>query len=340
MKRRELLGVVEAAYAPASDRDAWGMAVTRALAPFYRHDVLPFVLWSTMKMDGTQDIEEIAGAGGSAAMLEHVRTMNAIATPATVARLWRDHAGVGTVSQSLGPSAGDQAWADGWTEVMSANHSAADSIGLYFHGARGKIVTVNLPLAKARTLEPRERARLLRLVTHLNLSERLLDRKTEAPQAIMRPDGVVLHAEGDASTPGARGALRAQVLRVEHARRTEDADDALGLWRGMVDGRWSLVDEFDSDGKRFFVARENLREIAVARALTSREKQALALVCEGKSNKLISYELGLSPSTVSITVRSILEKLGAKQRAELVELAASLGAFGGDAKKASAHRRR
>jgi DNA-binding CsgD family transcriptional regulator len=213
--------------------------------------------------------------------------------------------------------------------VMSANHSAADSIGLYFHGAREKIVTFNLPLAKARKLDPRERSRLLRLVAHLSLGERLLERKTETPQAIMRPDGLVLHAEGDASAPSARAALHAQVLRVVRARRTEDADDALGLWRGMVDGRWSLVDEFDTDGKRFFVARENLRELIAPRALTAREGQTLALLCEGKSNKLIAYELGLSPATVSMIVRSILEKLGVKHRAELIDLATSLGAFGG-----------
>jgi DNA-binding CsgD family transcriptional regulator len=325
MKRRELLGVVEAAYAPASDRDAWAMAVTRAIAPLYPHEAPPFVVWSSVSSDGQHDVEGIAGIGASPTMLETVRAMSEVATADTVARLWRHHAGVGTVSECLGPLPREPFW----NELMQRNHDAGDSIGLYFQGARKRTVTLNVPLPATRTLERRERMRLLRLISHLSLSERLLERNTAPPRAVMRPDGVVVHAEVEASAPSARAALRAQVLRVERARRTEDEDDALGLWRGMVDGQWSLVDEFDSDGKRFFVARENLRELIAPRALTAREGQTLALLCEGKSNKLIAYELGLSPATVSMIVRSILEKLGVKHRAELIDLATSLGAFGG-----------
>jgi DNA-binding CsgD family transcriptional regulator len=126
------------------------------------------------------------------------------------------------------------------------------------------------------------------------------------------------------------------VLRVERARLSErDGDDALSLWRAMVDGRWSLVDDFDADGKRYFVARESLRGPGMPRALTPREERTLALVCEGKSNKLIGYALGLSPSTVSSTVRSLLVKLGAEHRAEIVDLATSIGAFGANTKKAA-----
>ena len=302
-KRNALLGVVESAYAAAASREEWAFAVTDALATFYPHHTPPFILWSVAQTEGVHDIRHIAGRGASPAMLATVRAMQAAASPDMVRRLWRDHSGVGTVSESL--SARERQ--DSWTQMMSHGHHANDSIGLYFNGAHGHVVTVNIPLAKPRILDRSERGRLLRLVAHFSLSERLLSKKVAPPRAVLGPDGGILHAEEDATSRGARASLRAQVLRIERARVTRDQDDALDLWRGMADGRWSVVDEFDTDGKRFFVARENLRAAAAPRALTEREKQMLALLAEGKNNKLIGYELGLSPSRVSTGVRAIQE---------------------------------
>ncbi|NDJ78549.1 MAG: response regulator transcription factor [Chloroflexi bacterium] len=55
--------------------------------------------------------------------------------------------------------------------------------------------------------------------------------------------------------------------------------------------------------------------------LTQREREVLALLVQGMSNRAISAELTISHSTVKNHVSSILSKLGAANRAEAVALA-------------------
>lgn len=51
--------------------------------------------------------------------------------------------------------------------------------------------------------------------------------------------------------------------------------------------------------------------------LTERERQTLALIAEGRSNKLIARELGISDGTVKVHVRHLLSKLDLHSRLEL-----------------------
>lgn len=55
--------------------------------------------------------------------------------------------------------------------------------------------------------------------------------------------------------------------------------------------------------------------------LTYRERQILQFVVEGRTNKEIAAELGLSYRTVEVHRRHIMEKTGARNTAELVRLA-------------------
>lgn len=55
--------------------------------------------------------------------------------------------------------------------------------------------------------------------------------------------------------------------------------------------------------------------------LTSREREVLALLVEGKTNKEIAEELIVSQSTVRLHVSNILSKLGASNRTEAATLA-------------------
>jgi DNA-binding NarL/FixJ family response regulator len=71
-----------------------------------------------------------------------------------------------------------------------------------------------------------------------------------------------------------------------------------------------------------------LREPLPARpseALTPRELEVLRLMAEGKSNKTIARELGISESTVKFHVNAILGKLGVQSRTEAVVHATRLG---------------
>jgi DNA-binding NarL/FixJ family response regulator len=79
-------------------------------------------------------------------------------------------------------------------------------------------------------------------------------------------------------------------------------------------------------------ARGTLQAEAAARAdaarrlgLTPRQSDVLDLLVRGLSNKLISRELGLSPSTVKIHVSAVLRALHARSRTEAVIAAASHG---------------
>lgn len=59
--------------------------------------------------------------------------------------------------------------------------------------------------------------------------------------------------------------------------------------------------------------------------LTARERQVLALMLEGKSNKRISSHLGMAEATVKNHVTAILKALGASNRTEAVIAAGRLG---------------
>ena len=172
----------------------------------------------------------------------------------------------------------------------------------------------------------------------LRLRRRLAELNEPAgpEEAILSPSGTLLHAEGPAKTRIARDALRDATLAIDKARgrlRRSDPEAALNLWRGMLEGRWSLIDRFERDGRRLVVAHRNNVATRGLRALTLRERQVAAYAALGHSNKLIAYELGLTLGSVGTHLTSALAKLGAKSRLELIQIAASLGAPGSAVKK-------
>jgi DNA-binding CsgD family transcriptional regulator len=59
--------------------------------------------------------------------------------------------------------------------------------------------------------------------------------------------------------------------------------------------------------------------------LTQRQQQVLALLLQGKPNKLISRELGLAQGTVKIHVTAILKKLKVVNRTQAVLAASRFG---------------
>jgi DNA-binding NarL/FixJ family response regulator len=63
------------------------------------------------------------------------------------------------------------------------------------------------------------------------------------------------------------------------------------------------------------------RENAIQTLLTTREREVVALVCQGHSNNLIAEELGLSPGTVRIHLHNIYMKLDVKNRTQLAAMA-------------------
>jgi DNA-binding CsgD family transcriptional regulator len=129
-------------------------------------------------------------------------------------------------------------------------------------------------------------------------------------EAILAPDGKIAHATGPAEPRSAREALREALVRIDAARsEKDDAGRSVELWRGLVAGRWSLVEHFESDGRRYFLAHKNDPEVRSHFTLTERERQVLGYAELGHSNKLIGYELGLSRSAVTTTLQRARRKL-------------------------------
>lgn len=59
--------------------------------------------------------------------------------------------------------------------------------------------------------------------------------------------------------------------------------------------------------------------------LTAREEDVVRLVAEGKTNKAIARELGISPRTVEGHLNHVFDRLGLQSRTELVNVAVSTG---------------
>jgi DNA-binding CsgD family transcriptional regulator len=124
-----------------------------------------------------------------------------------------------------------------------------------------------------------------------------------------------------------RATLREAVRRLERARTRDHRGDpeSLALWEGLVRGRWSLVDRFDSDGRRFVVAHRNEPNLGDPRGLSAREHQVAEHVGVGRSNKEIAYELGISESAVANAAARAQRKLGLRSRPELASFFAAGG---------------
>lgn len=57
-----------------------------------------------------------------------------------------------------------------------------------------------------------------------------------------------------------------------------------------------------------------------AESLTPREREVMALVVDGRANKVIAIDLGLSERTVEIHRANVMEKMGARSVAHLVRM--------------------
>ncbi len=81
------------------------------------------------------------------------------------------------------------------------------------------------------------------------------------------------------------------------------------------------LDEAQQASERASAAQETGDRLA---SLTERERQVLELLTAGRPNKVIAYELDISPRTVEIHRARVMEKMRAKSLAELVRMVVSV----------------
>ena len=169
-----------------------------------------------------------------------------------------------------------------------------------------------------------DRSRWSRVAAHLASAVRLRSRlvqktRPEDADAVLSPRGKVEDARGDAATTEARRSLSDAAAAVERARgpmRVRDCDGAIASWPALVRARWTLVDHFERDGRRYVLAYTNTGTQAEPKVLSQREREVLDRALLGHENKLIAYELGLAASTVRVLIQRAAIKLLTRTRAD------------------------
>lgn len=244
-------------------------------------------------------------------------------------------------------------WAGTWTEVLADHPGESRSIlelmgypdilGILATDPNGFGIHIAAPLREARRLTPRRRERWRMLAAHITRAHRLRRALTAgragrgaSPKTPLPLDAAAVFAlpafrmVGSASPEAhcAAEVLRDAARGVDRAReemRTREPERAFEMWTSLVSGRWSMVDWFDTDGRRYVLAISNPPEAPDPRGLTEQEAQVAAYVMLGETNKLIAYRLGLSKARISGLLSSAMRKLGVKSKTALVEKLRPLG---------------
>ena len=141
----------------------------------------------------------------------------------------------------------------------------------------------------------------------LALQEELVRRKAGLPV-------VVVTGHGD--VPLAVRAMKAGA--VDFLEKPYDKDVLLASVR-------RALDTAEEAHERAAIAQET--EVRLG-SLTERERQVLELLVAGRPNKVIAYELDISPRTVEIHRARVMEKMRAKSLADLVRMAVTNGENG------------
>jgi len=141
-------------------------------------------------------------------------------------------------------------------------------------------------------------------MTGLELARRLKEHGVTLPVIIITGHGDV---------PLAVEAMRAGVL--DFLEKPFEEDALLASIRGALDAH-AKTGRQDAERRRF--------EAMIA-GLSGREKDVLRGVVAGKLNKVIAFELGISPRTVEVYRANVMTKTGANGLSELVRIALLAG---------------
>jgi hypothetical protein len=318
---KDPIGVVEAAYSWESDEATWLRRVAESMQRGLASDAGVIACAYDARRSEWIDLNATATVGIDPPKIRSL--FNVPIAPGALVQAFRRQS-VGTLRQAvtknpahaahyeniLGPAVLDQ--------MLCVNARNPTHLGCLFV----------IPMNAAPRLAPRALSRWRCIAAHVATGFRIHGQlarwsaeQRAAPlngvDAVLRSDGRIEHAADPSLKDNrvTRTSLRDAVLAFDRARgrlRGEAPDEALEIWKGLVDGRWSLLDHFEADGRRFVLARRNAPETPDIRGLSPRERQVLAYAAMGHSNKAIAYELGLSLSTVATHLAHARAKLGAR----------------------------
>ncbi|MCP4188739.1 MAG: two-component system response regulator NarL [Gammaproteobacteria bacterium] len=107
-----------------------------------------------------------------------------------------------------------------------------------------------------------------------------------------------------------------------------EPEDILAKLHRAVEGQ-TVLDETISTQLANLLRDDNISPPPDKIEFTAREEQIITLIAEGKNNKLIGRELGISDGTVKVHVKNILRKLNLSSRLETAVWAFENGYPGG-----------
>lgn len=314
------IAVVEQAYALGGTTEEWLDGIHRALAA--RLDFGHGFSVSTWQLArGRFGGESVVRGDLDPRLVKAQFEFASQVDPAAIAR----HYGPGATDFLAQGSAFEPTLHRGLLDAAERNgvHGLVDSLGLVVMATPGQSGLLALTQASQPiVVTPSVRKTLLRLSTHLGAAFRLRGALAhgQLPEAVLTPSGHVSFATGAAREQGAREALTRAAKDIERSRgrlRSSSPDEALSLWKGLVAGRWSVVEWIDTDSRRYLVAHANHVSARDPRALSPRELDVAELMVQGRSNSEIAWSLGLVTGTVSRLARDVLRKLGTARRSDL-----------------------
>ncbi len=325
--KADAISIVEAAYDCESDTRAWLRRVLEQVGPRFDQgfgvglaEYVPNVDPAKMGTDAWRmDGKLVAAFLGMAS--RHVEIFHSLFSQGGPL--------LGTPTANLGLDPRD---AETWPPYVTYLHpfGVREVIGALVRDPSGHALAFSAARADLRRPTRSEVASWSQIAAHISAGARLRRALpgmasadvAEGAEAVLSPSGAIAHAEVAAQSRDARESLRVAAKAMDRARSKARAneDEALELWQGLVAGRWSLIDRFDSDGRRLLIARKNDPDVADPRALTLRERQVLAYTAMGHSLKLIAYSLGVSTSSVSTSRKAAMRKLGLRTHADVVQL--------------------
>ncbi len=318
----DLIGIVEAAYRDAPSLVAWQTQLLDACSAL---DVGLGVVIATERMDrvGWKTDRDVVGSVVPAlrkAFGDHKVVGDFLASAASASGETRSaivraffQAGARTGSSILGAKAFAKS-----VGPFLASFGMGDCIGITALLDRSSNFGLYIPLPRIETLSRPTSHRLLLVGAHLAAARRQWQTNTSA-EAWVSPTGKILEATSQTRNEMEALSLRARAIEAARTRKgRSEIDSALSLWKGLVAGRWSLIERFDQDGRRYLVAKRNAPDLGNVLRLTESEARILKLCSLGHSQKYVAYTLGFSPATVSTNLSSSMLKLGVRSRAELL----------------------
>ncbi|MBX3185340.1 MAG: hypothetical protein KIT72_16625 [Polyangiaceae bacterium] len=299
------LGVLDAAYAPIADEEAWLARMVDSV------DTLGLGEWTACsmrhgKMWAASGLRHfIAIAERACSVLPHDIH---VAAHTTAPRVQDSHQAWERVCKRFGCRLRDLEEQVGYSllPITAILAFDTDATGVGFYSSE------QLKLA------PRTRRVLMHLAAHVASAYRLRASLDATPEGVCDPNGRLIDGSAEAVTKRAELGRAARAIDASRLRRTS-TEQALAAWTALVEGRWTLVENVERDGKRYFLVHRNEPPSTLG-ALAKNEARTVMLAARGHSDKAIAYELGIQRSTVASHLRGALRKLKLRDRRDLVKV--------------------